>query len=185
MSVTMRNRFSSAILLLLVGLGSGTAHSQGNPFIGTWELTSVRAISGDGSVDDAPYGDAPHGYITYTADGYMTVLFSFSDRPNIDGTWRSASESDRAKAFATVLGYAGTYSVEGQKMTHHITVSTDPNRVGTSVSRIFELGSDTVTLTTPAIALEETAKRYSLKWKRVQPNTNFLKLSSYQTSNQH
>ena len=177
------------IFLSLACFRPMTVHSQENPFVGTWELNSVRAISGDGSVDTAPYGDAPHGYITYTADGYMTVLFSFSDRPNIDGTWRSASESDRAEAFATVLGYAGTYSVEGQTMTHHITVSTDPNRVGTSVSRIFEIGNGngTVTLTCftsqeepcTAIALEETAEQYSLKWKRAQPNTEFLNLSSY------
>ena len=179
MLVDTRIRYLLLTLLLLACFRPATAHSQKNPFVGTWELVLVRAISGDGSVNTAPYGDAPHGYITYTADGYMTVLFSFSDRPNIDGTWRSAPESDRAKAFATVLGYAGTYSVEGQTMTHHITVSTDPNRVGTSVSRLFEIGNGTVTLTTPAIALEETAKKYSLEWKRVQPNANFLKLSSY------
>ena len=175
-------RIRCLLLSMLVSLACflpATAYSQENPFVGTWELVSVRAISGDGSVDTAPYGDAPHGYITYTADGYITVLFSFGDRPNINGTWRSAPESDRAKAFATVLGYAGTYSVEGQTMTHHITVSTDPNRVGTSVSRLFEIGNGIVTLTTPAIALEETAKRYSLEWTRVQPSTNFLKISQF------
>jgi hypothetical protein len=180
MPIDIRDSYFFIIVLSLACFQPTLVHSQENPFVGTWELVSVQAISGDGSVDAAPYGDAPHGYITYTADGYMTVLFSFRDRPNINGTWRSAPESDRAKAFATVLGYAGTYSVEGQTMTHHITVSTDPNRVGTSVSRIFEIGNGTVTLTTPAIALEETAKRYSLKWKRAQRNTNFLNLSSIQ-----
>lgn len=149
-----------------------------NPFVGVWELVSVLATASDESVDNAPYGPNPHGYITYTSDGYMTVLFSFGNRPHINGTWRTAPESDRAEAFATVLGYAGTYSVDGNTMTHHVTVSTDPNRVGTSISRTFEIGESSITLTTPSINLGDSAKKYSLTWRRVDNMSDFIAMPS-------
>ncbi len=167
---------ASLVILLLLSSPAPSAADE-NPYVGTWELISVKAIGADGSIDDAPYGPNPHGYITYTGDGYMTVLFSFGDRPHINGTWRTAPAPDRAQAFATVLGYAGTYSVDGDRMTHHVTVSTDPNRVGTSISRSIVLDEDTITLTTPAIDLGESAKRYSLTWRRVEKRSGFIAMS--------
>ena len=119
-----------ALTLMVFLSASATSGATESLFVGVWELVSVRAVASDGSVDNAPYGPNPLGYITYTAGGYMNVLFSFGNRPHINGTWRTAPASERAEAFATVLGYAGTYSVEDTTMTHHITVSTDPNRVG-------------------------------------------------------
>lgn len=162
-------RISTGLITVALILAAGQARPGENPLAGTWELVSVEAAAADGSVDSAAYGPAPHGYITYTVDDYMTVLFSFADRPHIRGSWRAAPEQDRAEAFATVLAYAGTYSLEADSVTHHVTVSTDPNRVGTSISRRFTVSDDVITLTAPAIDLDTSAKRYSLAWRRVMP----------------
>ena len=154
-----------AIFLAILVIGTPTLASD-SPLVGTWKLISATSTSPDGKVDPEVYGAAPHGYISYTEDGHMMVLFTFSDRPNLNGSWISAPEAERAQAFATVLGYGGTYSVDGNTVTHHVTVATDPNRVGESLSRTFKIAGDRITLTTPPIALLETANVYTLVWER-------------------
>jgi hypothetical protein len=58
-----------------------TASIENNPLIGIWKLISAIAIQSDGTVNSAVYGTHPVGYITYTLDGHMMVMFSKSDRP--------------------------------------------------------------------------------------------------------
>jgi len=150
------------------------AHAQPeNPLVGVWSLSFVKAIAPGGSVEKDPYGSNPHGYISYTADGYMSVILTFADRPHISGTWRTAPDVDKAAAFETVLAYAGRYSLSDGIVTHHVDVSTDPNRVGTSISRDVRIDGESVTLTTPAINLGAGGKRYSLTWTRAAPQAGF------------
>jgi len=154
------------VVMLLAACTQQAMAEESNPFVGTWELVSVTAVAVDGSVDTAPFGPNPSGYLTYTADGYMQVLLSFADRPLLHGNWRTAPEQERAAAFATVLGYAGTYSVADRAVIHHVTVSTEPNRAGTDIRRVVEFHGDSLSLTTPPTDLGDTAKRYRLTWRR-------------------
>lgn len=57
-----------------------TPSIQNNPLIGIWKLISATAIQADGTINSAVYGTHPVGYITYTSDGHMMVMFSKSDR---------------------------------------------------------------------------------------------------------
>jgi Lipocalin-like domain len=54
--------------------------TQSNLLIGTWRLLSAIAIYSDGTMDSEVYGANPTGYITYTVQGHMMVMFSRSDR---------------------------------------------------------------------------------------------------------
>ena len=58
-----------------------TSSTQNNPFIGIWKLISATAIHADGTVIPDVYGTHAVGYITYTLDGHMMVMFSRSNRP--------------------------------------------------------------------------------------------------------
>jgi hypothetical protein len=51
-----------------------------NPLIGTWKLIKAIAIHPNGTIDSKVYGANPNGYITYTPNGQMMVMFSRSDR---------------------------------------------------------------------------------------------------------
>ena len=54
-----------------------------NPFVGTWRLVSYIYEYENGDVT-YPYGKDASGYITYGADGYMSVALMSSNRPKFD-----------------------------------------------------------------------------------------------------
>ena len=66
-----------------------TPSIQNNLLIGIWKLISATAIYADGTVTPDVYGTHPVGYITYTSDGHMMVMFSRSDRPLLSQEVRS------------------------------------------------------------------------------------------------
>jgi hypothetical protein len=56
---------------------------------------------------------------------------------------------EKAEAFSTALAYAGTFTVSGDRVTHHVEAATDPNRVTKDLVRIVvRLVGDRVTLRT-------------------------------------
>lgn len=60
-----------------------TPLTQNNSLVGTWRLISATAIHADGTLVSDVYGANPTGYITYTPEWYMIVMFSRSDRPSL------------------------------------------------------------------------------------------------------
>ncbi|MDA0207160.1 MAG: lipocalin-like domain-containing protein [Acidobacteria bacterium] len=157
------------IVLILLSLISfpGCQSSADNPLVGTWSLVSVSSTAADGTIDAAPYGESPTGHLTYTAGGYMQVVLAFSDRPRLSSDWRTAPAEQRAEAFATSLSYAGRFSIEDGQVTHHVEVSSDPNRIGTSITRSVVLKDGNLTLTTPPIQVGAAASEFALTWRRV------------------
>ncbi len=155
--------------LLFVIVLVGIAPSQGYAsefLIGTWQLISVSSKASDGSVDQEPYGANPTGYLTYTEDGFMQVILSFSDRPLLRGNLRDAPPEELAAAYLTSLSYAGRYSYSDGKVTHHIEVSSNPNRVGTNRVRSVTQKENEIVLTTPPMKVGDSTFEISLTWHR-------------------
>ncbi len=96
----------------------------------------------------------------------MQVIVAFADRPRLSGDWRASPPEERAAAFATSLSYAGRYTVSGDQVTHHVGVSSDPNRVGTSIRRTISWHDARLVLTTPPIAVGGAARTFALTWRR-------------------
>jgi Lipocalin-like domain len=149
--------------------------TQSNLLIGTWRLLSAIAIYSDGTMNSEVYGADPTGYITYTVQGHMMVMFSRSDRSRFSKDIQSPlsreiqflSMEECAQAFATFNAYAGTYTVEGNTVTHQIEVASIPNRVGTTLVRTFTLNEDQVTLNTQPAFDDGIETVFELVWKRV------------------
>lgn len=149
--------------------------TQNNPLIGTWKLISATAIHSDGTIDSEVYGANPTGYITYTADGHVMVMFSRSDRSlfskeiqsPLSQEIQSLPMEERAQAFTTFNAYAGTYAVEGNTVTHQIEVASIPNRVGTTLVRTFTLNENQVMLKTQPAFSDGIEQVFELVWKRV------------------
>lgn len=163
-------RFATCFVSLLAGVATVAAaiagDGTGNPLVGTWLLESVTATSADGGVHRAPYGERPTGYLTYTDGGRMQVILSSSRRTRLSGDWRSAPAAERAEAFATSLSYAGRFTLAGDAVTHHVEVSSDPNRFGRSIERRVRLEGDRLTLTTPPTSVGGGERVLSLTWRR-------------------
>ncbi|WP_409190366.1 lipocalin-like domain-containing protein [Bradyrhizobium sp. RDM4] len=70
--------------------------------VGTWRLLAATALSG-GERNDAPYGQARSGLITYTADGRVMAIISHNAQAR--GS-RSHSVRDFFSIHATFWAYA-------------------------------------------------------------------------------
>jgi hypothetical protein len=148
---------------------------ENNPLIGIWKLISAIAIQADGTINSAVYGTHPVGYITYTLDGHMMVMFSRSDRlplsqevqSPLSREMQSLPVEELAQAFTTFNAYAGTYTLNGNTVTHQIEIASIPNRVGTALVRTFTLSENRVTLSTPPVLSDGVEKVFELVWERI------------------
>lgn len=151
------------------------SNSKNNPLLGTWKLIEIKAILPDGTINNEAFGINPIGYITYTIEGKMMVMFSKSERPFLSGNSASPLTNaihsvpieERAEAFSTFNSYAGSYTVDGEKVIHHVEIASIPNRIGKSLTRNFKLNGNRITLKTPPSRSDDIPKIFELTWERI------------------
>jgi hypothetical protein len=162
-------RFAAAFILVFIHSAvAETAMPSADQIVGTWRLVAASATSGDVR-DNAPYGPAPAGIITYTDDGRVMAIISHSGRkPLTSGDRISASTDERAEAFATSFSYAGRYSLSEDKIIHHVEIASVQNWVGTDLVRLVRLEKNRITLTTPPLSVGGKIKTTDLVWERVE-----------------
>jgi hypothetical protein len=149
--------------------------TEENPLLGIWKLVSASAIQADGTIISDIYGIHPTGYITYTPDGQMMVMFSRSDRPPLSRTVRSPLSQEMsdvpveelAQAFTSFSAYAGTYTLNGNTVTHHLEIASIPNRVGTDLIRTFTVNENRITLRTTPVESNGVIQVFELIWERL------------------
>jgi hypothetical protein len=139
-----------AVLLALTILFpfNGSAQSK-NALVGTWKLVSATETTKKGEVRDI-YGKNPAGLLTYTADGRMMAIITNGGRKSLSvPDYVGAPAEERAEAFATLVAYAGRYTLDGNKVIHHLEASWLKNVVNMDVIRfIVKLQGNKVTLRT-------------------------------------
>jgi hypothetical protein len=123
------------------------ALALGQDIVGTWTLVAAHTIKANGDRLE-PFGAHPSGLLTYSADGHMSAVITSDGRKRSKEKDRYLmTPSEQAEAFSTVIAYAGTYSVEGGKVTHHVQISSYENWVGTDQTRLLRLEGRRLTLT--------------------------------------
>jgi Lipocalin-like domain len=136
-----------------------------NPLLGTWKLKShvVTTAAGERST---PYGEGPMGYLSYSPDCRMQVIGASTGRRVPAAA--SASDDERLALYDSMFAYAGTYFVEGDKVTHHVDISWNEVWTGTDQIRSFEVNGNILTLTTrirdPVSGMEA---HYAVVWEKV------------------
>jgi len=92
--------------------------------IGTWRMTSwTRKAIATGEVTDAMGAD-PIGYIAYHADGRMMAFVARRERPRPEN--KQLKESQKVELFDTMLAYCASYTLEGDKVIHHVDAAWNP-----------------------------------------------------------
>lgn len=77
----------------------------------------TRVSFATGEETDA-LGPSPIGYIAYHADGRMMATVFRRDRPAAkQGGW---PDEEKARPFDDMLAYVATYSIEGDRVIHHV-----------------------------------------------------------------
>ena len=92
--------------------------------LGTWRMLSwQRTVVATGEVSDA-MGPDPVGYIAYHPDGRMTAMVFTRDRIRPATTAPTAEE--KIRLFDTMLAYTGTYTLEADRVVHHVDAAWNP-----------------------------------------------------------
>ncbi|MSU90126.1 hypothetical protein GE300_10940 [Rhodobacteraceae bacterium 2CG4] len=111
--------------------------------IGSWRMLSwTREAVATGEVRDA-LGPDPVGYIAYHADGRMMATVFRRDRPaRGPGGW---SVEQRADLFDSMLAYVAAYTLDGDRVVHHVERAWNPDWQ-IDLSRPFTLRGDRLTI---------------------------------------
>lgn len=125
-----------------------TARSGDNPLLGTWKLQTFTM-----------FGDHPNGYLSYSPDGRMYAIIVEGDRLKP----RAAIPTDLEKLYlqGSMFAYAGTYTVDGDKVIHHVDISWNQSWTGTDQVQFYKLDGGILTLT-------NAESGAILVWKRLQ-----------------
>ena len=115
--------------------------------LGTWTLVSaVREEIPSGARTDM-FGQAPHGFINYSPEGRMIALITRRDRKAAANGRPTPTEAEAL--FRSMLSYAGTFTVEGDVVTHHVDISWNESFTGGAQKRHFKLEGNRLILSTP------------------------------------
>lgn len=131
---------------------------------GTWRLVSASSTSSSGEKDVTPYGQNPSGLLTYTPDGRVSALISHGGRKPLSPT---ASPQEKADAFSTFIAYAGRYKLEGERIVHHVEISSTQNYANRDLVRTIKAEDDRIVLTTPPTPVNGQMQTVELTWQRV------------------
>jgi len=136
---------------------------------GTWKLVSASSTDSAGAQLEPPYGTNPAGFLTYTADGRITALISYSARkPLSAGAKGSALLEEQAEAFKTFLAYGGRYRMNRDKVIHSIEISSIQNYVGKELVRSVKFEANRIVLLTPPTMVNGKIQTIELVWERLE-----------------
>jgi len=117
-----------------------------NPILGTWQLKSyVREVAVTGEKINQ-LGEHPDGYLSYSADGRMYAIGTSDNRVKPRNV--NPNDEERVKLHQTMFAFAGTYTLEGGKVIHHVDISWNEAWTGTDQIRFYKLDGNTLTITT-------------------------------------
>lgn len=159
---------AAALVGVLVLATSLSANAQVEQLYGTWRLLSYsRNVVGTGESVDI-FGKAPHGFLTYGRDGRMSAIIVGENRPK-PSDLAKLTDQERAELFKTVIAYAGTFKVDGSRVTHNVDISWNENWTGTAQVRNFRLeGRRLIISTDPQIGVDGRQVTSVLTWEKPQ-----------------
>jgi hypothetical protein len=147
-------------------MGNG---SDGSALIGTWKQLSGTMVEAGGGERKSNLSAAPNGYVNFSADGRLMLLSTDSARKPPAGQVPTPAEAEAL--YRSMIGYAGTYKVEGNMVTYDLDVSWNESWTGSKQVRFWEVIGDRLTVTTPEIVNPLTGKPsvFRLTFQKVAP----------------
>ncbi len=122
-----------------------------NP-VGTYQLESFVIEQADGTRAD--WGRNMRGLLIYTSSGHVSV--------SINRDIEILESGDPQDVLDSMLFYAGTYQIHGNEIHHHVTIASNPDRIGKTLTRSLSFDSQLLTLTSPF----ESFGRAIVQWRK-------------------
>ena len=138
-----------------------------NPFIGTWTLKSTERKTLETGEVTPLWGAHPTGTLIYTAAGRMSALVLAENRKAPAAA--IPTEAEALSLFKSMVAYAGRYTVESDRVVHHVEQSWNQAWTGTDVVRFYKFDGYRLTLTTAPAPNPRDGKMSisTLIWERV------------------
>jgi hypothetical protein len=136
--------------------------------VGTWKLVSASSADSSGHPLDPPYGADPVGFLTYTENGRVTALISYSGRKPLSvGAKPPALVEEQAEAFKTFFAYGGRYRFTDGKVVHSVEISSIQNYVNKELVRSVKFQGDQIVLVAPPSMVNGRMQTIELVWRRL------------------
>ena len=143
----VRKYWLAALLVLSVLSFPAFAGESAGELVGSWKLTgwTVQVTGGD-TVE--PFGANPKGRIVVTRDGYWMAILTGANRAPAKTT------EEKAALLDSVLAYAGKYSVDGDRVSIKVDMSSNEIYTGANQNqtRFFRIEGNRLTLRTAEMA---------------------------------
>jgi Lipocalin-like domain len=136
--------FGAAVVMALF---TSDALAGDDEIWGTYKLIgATNKILDTGNTVNS-YGEHPKGYITYGKEGRMLVLITYDGRPKPPDVLKTSIE-ERDALYRSMTAYGGTYTYTGNRIEHHVDISWDETRSGTTVVRTITRDGNRLTYVT-------------------------------------
>jgi hypothetical protein len=147
-----------------IAVPAGVSGNKNAELVGTWKLVSASSVTSKGTRSETPYGAGPVGFLSYSEDGRVTALISYGGRKPL-GTIPQPEE--QAEAFKTFFAYSGRYTLNNDKVIHHVEICSIQNYVDKDLIRSVKFQDDQIILTTPPTPVNGTIQSVELVWQRL------------------
>ncbi len=135
---------------------------------GTWTLQSWVAEDLETGQKSNPFGERPNGYISYGPDCRMYAILVKDNRKAPAAL--VPTDAEKIDLYAGVIAYAGTYTLDGNKVSHHIDISWNQVWTGTTQVREFKVEGNTLYIRAAPAKSPLTGRRtvFSLVYNKVE-----------------
>ena len=122
------------------------AQDAATQLTGTWKLVSWQTKF-DGGDTVEPYGSSPKGRLVLTPDSHWIIILTGANRKP------AKTIEEKATLLDSILAYSGKYTVEGDKITTHVDMSSNEIYTGANQdqTRFFRIEGNKLTIRTPEI----------------------------------
>jgi hypothetical protein len=113
-----------------------------------------------------PFGAHPEGYLSYGLDGRMYAIVVREGRKPPAGV---PTDAEKLELFAGMAAYAGTYTIEGDTVRHHVDISWIEAWTATTQVRRFRIEGNVLYIQSPAAKdpLDGRLSSATLVWTKV------------------
>ncbi len=143
------------------------ASADAAALIGTWKQLSGTMVEEGSTSTRSNLSAAPNGFVNFSPDGRLILLSTDSARKKPAGEVPTAAEAEAL--YRSMIAYAGTYELEGNKVTYHLEATWNESWTGSRQVRFWHIDGDQLTITTPEIVNPLTGKRsvFKLTFRKV------------------
>ena len=161
----MKTAILGSALLLALPLAALAAESD---LHGTWKLVSAtRKVMDTGQVEQYR-GTAPKGYTMFGRDGRFLSFTVSEKRPKPESVAKM-TDQQRIELFNTMNAYAGTYKLDGNKLTYRFDLTHNEVTERASVREIKIEGRKLTIVNEPAPAtIDGKLSQVTTVWEKVE-----------------